>query len=72
MINFSDVLVLLDFPIHIYTYEIIHYIFKGAHVGISNNLFMYLSIDPEGMPFHLGLHCLPRYMVFKELTIGNL
>ena len=31
MINFSDVLVLLDFPIHIYTYGIIHYIYLRGH-----------------------------------------
>ena len=31
MINFSDVLVLLDFPIHIYKYGIIHYIYLRGH-----------------------------------------
>ena len=59
MINFSIVLVLLDFLIHINTYGIIHYKYLRGH-GLEFQV-MYLSIlDPEGMPnskaFHLGLH----------------
>ena len=53
---FHSYLYIWDHPLHI---------FKGTHVGITNNVVPYQSIGPEGVPnseaFHLGLHCLPRY-----------
>ena len=56
----------MDYPIH----GIVHFVFDGLPVKkLQNDVFAFNfanSADPDEMPpyvaFHLGLHCLPKYL----------
>ena len=59
----------MDFPIHIDTIsvELSIVYFKGSHVEAN-------SADPDEMQhyaaFHLGLHCLPKYLFTRPVYKG--
>ena len=70
--------ILMDYQIHFYTsmeLSILYFIFRGCQRYFPwNDVFLSLKIvfilansaDPDEMPhyaaFHLGLHCLPKYL----------
>ena len=77
----------MDYPIHILNtlkYGLIHFVFKGiAGQKLYNDAFMFLKTvffsilaETDEMPpyaaFHLGLHCLPRYVFTGSQNVKDI